>query len=90
MDAGAAPCDGGGMDDGCFQLPDEVHGARAAGSLLAGDLEGAEAELARVRAQYLMRFLCRLAVVTPGVSLRLAWRVAARRGWLWLPGAHSG
>ena len=79
------PCHGHVMDDGFSRLPDEVHGARAAGSLLAGDLELAEAELARVRARYLVRFLCRLAVVTPGVSLRLGWRVAARRGWLRLP-----
>ena len=86
MDAGAAPCDGGVMDDGFFPLPDEVHGARAGGCLLAGDLDCAEAELARVQPAYLLRFLCRLAVVTPGVSLRLGWRVAARRGWLRPPG----
>ena len=76
------------MDDGFSRLPDEVHGARAAGSLLAGDLEGAEAELARVKPAFLLRFLCRLAVVMPGISLRLAWRVAARRGWL--PGDRYG
>ena len=76
------------MNGGLSRLPDEVHGARAAGSLLAGDLESAEAELARVQARYLVRFLCRLALVTPGISLRLAWRVAARRGWLRLPGAR--
>lgn len=79
------PCHGHVMDDGFHRLPDEVHGARAAGSLLAGDLEGAETELTRVRTRYLVRFHCRLAVVTPGISLRLAWRVAARPGWLRLP-----
>ena len=67
------------MDSSRSALPDEVHGARAAGSLLAGDLEAAEAELAAVRTRYLIGFLCRLAVVTPSVSLRLAWRLGRRR-----------
>ena len=71
------------MGDGFSRLPDEVQGARAAGSPLAGNLRSAEAELARVRVRYLMRFLGRLAQVTPGVALRLGWRVAAHRGWLW-------
>ena len=77
MDGAVAPCELVPMDGRRSRLPDEVHGACAAGSLLAGDLELAEAELARVRAGYLVRFLCRLAVVSPGISLRLAWRVAA-------------
>ena len=88
MDLALSSCDVRVVDDGFFPLPDEVHGARAAGSLLAGDLELAEAELARVRPRYLVRFLCRLAVVMPGISLCLGWRVAARRGWLRLPGGR--
>ena len=61
------------------RLPDEVHGARAAGSLLVGDLEEAEADLAHVRTRYLVGFLFRLSMVAPSVSLRLAWRVCSRR-----------
>ena len=61
------------------RLPDEVHGARAAGSLLVGDLGEAEAEFVRVRTRYLAGFLARLALLVPGVSLRLAWRVGVRR-----------
>ena len=60
-------------------LPDEVHGARAAGAVLLGDLASAEADLACVRMRYLVGFLFRLAVIAPSVSLRLAWRVGARR-----------
>ena len=60
MDLGPLSCDVRVVDDGFSRLPDEVHGARAAGSLLAGDLEGAETELTRVRTRYLVRFLCRL------------------------------
>ena len=66
------------MDTRQSRLPAEVHGARAAGSLLAGDLAEAEAELAQVRTRYLAGFLVRLAVGAPSVSLRLAWRVGAR------------
>ena len=88
MDSAPLSCDVRVMDEGLSRLPDEVHGARAAGSLLAGDLESAEAALVRVRARYLLRCLCRLAVVTPEVSLRLAWRVASRRGWLRPPGVR--
>jgi len=70
------------MDAQRSRLPDEVHGARAAGSLLVGDLAEAEAELVHVRTRYLVGFLVRLAVVVPSVSLRLAWRVGVRRGRL--------
>ena len=63
------------MDQPRSALPDEVHGARAAGALLVGDLASAAADLACVRTRYLVGFLCRLAVVAPSVSLRLAWRV---------------
>ena len=79
MDAAIAPCERVRMDVERSRLPDEVHGARAAGSLLVGDLAGAEAELVRVRTGYLVGFLARLALVVPGVSLRLAWRVGVRR-----------
>lgn len=76
------------MDDGLYRLSDEVLGARDAGSRLAGDLEFAEAELVRVRARYLARFFCRLAVVTLAISIRVAWRVASRRGWFRWPRAR--
>ena len=78
MDAAFEPCELVRMDVERSRLPDEVHGARAAGSLLAGDLAEAEAELACVRTGYLVGFLMRLALVVPGVSLRLAWRVGLR------------
>ena len=81
MDAAIAPCERVRMDVERSRLPDEVHGARAAGSLLFGDLGEAEAELVRVRTRYLAGFLARLALLVPGVSLRLAWRVGLRR-WL--------
>ena len=35
--------------------------------------------LVRVRTRYLVGFFARLALVVPGVSLRLAWRVGVRR-----------
>ena len=70
------------MDGHRSRLPDEVHGARAAGSLLAGEVAEAEAELTHVRARYLVGFLVRLAVVAPSVSLRLAWRVGVQRNRL--------
>ena len=70
------------MDGQRSRLPDEVHGARAAGSLLVGDLAGAKAELAHVRTRYLAGFLARLGVVAPSVALRLVWRVGVRRSRL--------
>ena len=69
------------------RLPDEVHGACAVSSLVVGDLESAAAELGSVRTRYLVGFLCRLAMLMPTVSLRLAWRVGARR-WF-VPGPTS-
>ena len=42
---------------------------------MLGELASAEADLACVRTRYLVGFLCRLAVIPPSVSLRLAWRV---------------
>ena len=60
-------------------MPDEVHGARAAGLLVVGDLESAAAELGSVRTRYLVGFLCRLAILVPTISVRLAWRVGTRR-----------
>ena len=79
MDRAVSQCDLVWMDGRHSRLPDEVHGARAAGSLLVGDLAEAEMELAHVQTRYLVGFLIRLAVVAPGVSLRLAWRVGVRR-----------
>ena len=81
MDEASPGCDLGRMEDPRPTLPDEVHGARAAGSLVVGDLESAAAELGSVRTRYLVGFLCRLAILMPTVSLRLAWQVGARR-WL--------
>ena len=60
-------------------LPDEVHGTRAAGALLAGELDEAVDALEPVSYRYLFGFCLRLAVVTPSVSLRIAWRVSRRR-----------
>ena len=79
MDAAGVPCEFVRMDVERSRLPDEVHGARAAGSLLVGELAEAEAELACVRTGYLAGFLLRLALVVPSVSLRLAWCVGVRR-----------
>ena len=79
MDGPVWLCERLRMDGRDSTLPDVVQGARAAGSLLAGDLTEAEAELAHVRTRYLAGFLVRLAVVAPSVSLRLAWRVGVRR-----------
>ena len=61
---------------------DPILGARAAGALLllAGDLDEAQDALSAASSRYLEGlFFLRLALVTPGVSLRLAWRVARRR-----------
>ena len=82
MDEASPGCDFGRMEDPRPTVPDEVHGARAVGSLIAGDLESAVAELGSVWTRYLVGFLCRLAILMPTVSLRLAWRVGARR---WFP-----
>lgn len=60
-------------------LPGEVHGARAAGALLAGELDEAVDSLESVSGRYLAGFCLRLALVTPGVSVRLAWRVVRLR-----------
>ena len=58
---------------------DEIDGARAAGSLLVGDLEAAVDVLERVSTRYLAGFLWRLGILIPSVALRLAWRLARRR-----------
>ena len=58
---------------------DELYGARAAGSLLVGDVDEAVDALMLVSNRYLAGFCCRFAVVSPSVSLRLAWRVVRRR-----------
>ena len=60
-------------------LPDEVHGAQAAGALLAGDFDGATDALERVSWRYLAGFLLRLGLLRPSVSARLAFRLATRR-----------
>ena len=58
---------------------DQVHGARAAGALLAGELDEAEEALTAVSTRYLAAFCLRLALITPRVALRLASRIARRR-----------
>ena len=60
-------------------LPDEVHGARAAGALLAGDLDDAVDALAPASNGYLVRFHMRLAMVAPTMSIRLALRIVRTR-----------
>ena len=79
MDEASPGCDFGRMEDPRPTVPDEVHGARAVGSLVVGGVESAAAELGSVRTRYLVGFLCRLAIVMPTISLCLAWRVGARR-----------
>lgn len=79
IDPPGSVCDATPMDSGRSPLPDVVNGARAAGALIAGDLIDAVVELEQVSMRYLIGFFCRLALLTPGVSLRLAWRVARRR-----------
>ena len=78
------------MEDPRPTLPDEVHGARAVGSLVVGELESAAAKLGLVRTRYLIGFLVRLAMLMPTISMRLAWWVGAGRwfapgpsGWGW-------
>ena len=58
---------------------DEALGLRALCALLDGDLDPAADALAAARLGYKVAFLCRLAVVFPSVTLRLAWRLLARR-----------
>ena len=58
---------------------DVLHGASAAGALLAGDREAALDALARASTRYVAGFVCRLALIAPGVSLRLALGVVRRR-----------
>ena len=58
---------------------DEIHGARALGALLAGELEEAVDALERASVRYLVGFFCRLVLLSLGVSLRLSCRVVSRR-----------
>ena len=58
---------------------DQVHGARAAGCLLAGELDEAQQHLSKASSRYLVSFFLRLALITPGVAVRLAWGIARRR-----------
>ena len=60
-------------------LRDEVHGLRAAGSLVVGDVDEALAELKQTSLSYLAGFLIRFGLVAPTVAIRLAWRLARRR-----------
>ena len=57
---------------------DEASGLRALAALLDGDLDRATEALAVARRGYRVAFLCRLAVVVPTASIRLAWRLVVR------------
>ena len=67
MDMGPLRRHRGSMDRRA-PLPDEVHGARAVGSLVLGDIGAAESELALTGVRYLAGFHCRLAVIVPSVA----------------------
>ena len=61
---------------------EESRRPRGAGTrrvLLVGDLDGAVDALERVSPHYLAPFLRRLESLMPGVSFRMAWRVARGR-----------
>ena len=60
-------------------FPDQVHGARAAGKLLAGDLDDAVHALEPASGRYLVGFCLRLALIAPGFALYFAWRLVRRR-----------
>ena len=57
----------------------EVLGVFSIGALRAGDIEGAAKILSRARSGYAMSLLLRLALVAPGLAMRTAWRMLARR-----------
>lgn len=67
------------MASGRSSLPDEVHGARATGALLVGELDAAVEALRPASNLYLAGFFLRFSLISPGLSLRLAWRVARQR-----------
>ena len=79
LDPAPAPCHAHPMNGPRPPGLDQVHGARAAGALLVGELDEAEEHLGAASSRYLVGFFLRLAFITPGVSLRLAWRIARRR-----------
>ena len=60
-------------------VPDEIYGAQALGSLLAGDLESALDALGPASTRYVAGFLCRLGLLMPSISARLAYGLARRR-----------
>ena len=62
-----------------LRLPDEVYGARAAGSVFAGDLDEAAEALELAPNRYLVGFFLRLALVVPSVSGCLARRLAGQQ-----------
>ena len=62
---------------------DEIYGAQALGEIFAADLEGAVKALDRASTRYLPGFFCRLALLSPGIALHLAGKVARLRiAWL--------
>ena len=79
MDATLAKCDRARVADRHPSILDEIHGARALGAPLVGDLDSSVATLQPVSAAYLAGFLLRLMVLSPSVSLRLVWRLGVRR-----------
>ena len=58
---------------------DETYGAQALGALLAGDCESALDALGRTSTRYLAGFLCRLGLLMPSISVRLACGLLRRR-----------
>ena len=58
---------------------DELYGAQAMRALLAGDLESALDALGRASTRYVAGFLCRLGLLMPSISARLACGLARRR-----------
>ena len=76
MDEASPGCDLGRMGDPRPTLPDEVHGARAVGSLVVGYFEAAEAELVLTGARYLAGFLRWL--MAPSVEARRRARIRGR------------
>jgi len=58
---------------------DEIYGAQALGALLAGDLKSALDALGPASTRYIVGFLCRLGLLMPSVSARLACGLASRR-----------
>ena len=69
----------GSMTGRRHSVLDETCGAQALGALLAGDLESALDALGRASTRYIAGFLCRLGLLMPSISVRLACGLVRRR-----------